>query len=111
MIRVFSQKIKQETFDIVYDCLINPESNNVGYTHVIEYPNGRQVNSFFVMDFLTLKEFINNGQNNYVNEKIQFTEKDDSFEFISNNDGNSIILPKNFLFDTFKLLEKMWESD
>ena len=111
MIKVFSQKINQDSFNIVYDCLINHENNNVGYTHIYEYPNGTQINSFFVMDFISLREFINNGKTNYQNEKFQFIEKEGSFDIISHKEKLSISLPKNFLFDSYDVLENMWEDD
>lgn len=111
MIRVFSQKINQDSFDIVYDCLINSETDNIIYTHSNEYTNGRKVNAFFVMDFLTLREFINNGQTNYQNDMAQFIEKDKYFEIITHKDKQSISLPKDFLLESYNILGKMWVDD
>lgn len=111
MIKVFSQKINQGSFDIVYDCLINPESNNVGYTHVNEYSNGKQVVSFFVLDFPSLREFFNNGKTNYENINYRFTENGEYFDVLYKKEEQKIILPKNFLLDSYNILEKMWEDD
>lgn len=111
MIKIFSQKINQDTFDIVYDCLINPDSNNVGFTHTYEYTNGTQVNSFFVMDFLSLREFINNGKVNYENVKFKFTVMDNHYEISTKAENLKILLPKSFLLDSYDVLEKQWEDD
>jgi hypothetical protein len=111
MKQIFSQKINRDEFDAVYECLINTENNNVGFTYLNEYPNGKEIISFFTIDFLSLQDFINNGKINYENSKYQFIENEHYFKVHNKSDNQHISLPKTFLFDSYNVLKSMWEDD
>jgi hypothetical protein len=63
------------------------------------------------MDFLSLREFINNGRINYENTKYQFIENECCFRIYSKTDDQFISLPKIFLFDSYNVLKNMWQDD
>jgi hypothetical protein len=111
MKQMFSQKIIKDKFDEVYECLINIENNKVGFTHLNEYPNGREIISFFTIDFLSFQDFMNNGRINHETSKYQFIENEQYFKVHNKSDDQYISLPKTFLLDSYNVLKNMWEDD
>jgi len=111
MERIFSQKIKKDNFEIVYNCSINTENSNIVFTHINEHQTGTQVISFMFIDFPTIREFINNGKIDYEDNNYKFIENENHFQIYNKKDDIYISLPKTFLFDSYNVLNIMWVED
>jgi len=114
MFNVLSQKIlnnnSDNDIDTVYECQIS-SNDNVSFTHSNFQGNNQRILSIFVIDFLTLRDYMKIGKGEYENAKYKFSEKNCCYKIWSKTNDDFISIPKSFFDDSYQILKVLWDEN
>ena len=110
MINILSQVTNKNGVDFIYDCLINDE-DLVCFTYLSKSENVSEIISNLVIDFPTLRLFMESDNVEFDFNNIVIKDSPDHYELNSKLNNNGIIIPKIFLSDAYQILKNMWIDD